>query len=47
MITLTLPDGFAPVVSERDRAAPTFAEARKQGLLPTFEDCLAYRRSLA
>ena len=46
-LALTLPDGFAPVVSERDTAAPTFAEARKQGLLPTFEDCLAYRRSLA
>jgi dTDP-4-dehydrorhamnose 3,5-epimerase len=46
-LALTLPDGFAPVVSERDTAAPTFAEARNQGLLPTLEDCLAYRRSLA
>jgi dTDP-4-dehydrorhamnose 3,5-epimerase len=46
-LALTLPEGFTPVVSERDTTAPTFAEARQQGLLPTFEDCLAYRRSLA
>lgn len=45
-LALTLPDGFAPVVSERDAAAPTLAEARSQGLLPDYEDCLAYRRSL-
>jgi dTDP-4-dehydrorhamnose 3,5-epimerase len=45
-LRLTLPDGFAAVVSERDAAAPTLAEAQAQGLLPTFEDCLAYRRSL-
>ena len=44
---LTLPDGFAPVVSDRDAAAPTLAEARAEDLLPSFEDCLAYRRSLS
>ena len=46
-LTLTLPDGFAPVVSDRDAAAPTLAAARAQGHLPAYEDCLAYRRSLA
>ena len=45
-LALTLPDGFAPVVSDRDAAAPTLAEARDQGVLPAYEDCLAYRRSL-
>jgi dTDP-4-dehydrorhamnose 3,5-epimerase len=45
-VALTLPAGFDPVVSERDAAAPSFARARGQGLLPAYEDCLAYRRSL-
>lgn len=46
-IALTLPAGFDPVVSDRDAAAPSFARAREQGELPAYEDCLAYRRSLA
>ncbi len=36
---LTLPDGFDPVCSSRDLAAPTLAEAREQGLLPAYEQC--------
>jgi dTDP-4-dehydrorhamnose 3,5-epimerase len=45
-IALTLPAGFDPVVSDRDAAAPTFAQAREQGALPAYADCVAYRRSL-
>jgi len=46
-IGLVLPDGFAPVYSDRDRATPTLADAQQQGLLPSYDDCVAYRRSLA
>lgn len=46
-IALTLPEGLVPVLSEKDTAAPTLAEAKEQGLLPLYDDCLAYRRSLA
>ncbi len=46
-LALTFPEGFTPLLSERDSAAPTLAQALEQGLLPAYEDCLAYRRSLA
>ena len=46
-VALTLPEGFTPVVSERDAAAPSFADAQSRGLLPAYADCVAYRRSLA
>jgi dTDP-4-dehydrorhamnose 3,5-epimerase len=46
-IGLALPGGFAPVVSDRDAAAPSLAQALEQGLLPAYEDCLAYQRYLA
>jgi dTDP-4-dehydrorhamnose 3,5-epimerase len=45
-IGLTLPDGFVPLVSDRDEAAPSLAQAQKQGLLPSYQDCVSYRRSL-
>lgn len=35
-----------PVTSSRDTAAPTLAEAREQGILPSYDDCLAYRKGL-
>ena len=35
-----------PVVSARDGAAPSFAEARQAGLLPDYEDCVRYTESL-
>ena len=38
---------LAPVLSPKDLAAPTLEQARTQGLLPTYEDALAFRRSLA
>lgn len=34
------------VLSSKDAAAPTFAEAREQGLLPDYDACLAFRASL-
>ncbi|MEE1798981.1 MULTISPECIES: dTDP-4-dehydrorhamnose 3,5-epimerase family protein [unclassified Streptomyces] len=36
---LPLPAGPAPRLSDRDGAAPTLAEARDQGLLPTYDAC--------
>lgn len=45
-LDLPWPDGQASVLSPKDAAAPTLEEARVQGLLPTYADCLAYRRSL-
>lgn len=46
-IGLALPDGFTPLVSPKDAAAPTLDEAADAGLLPTLEACLAYTASLA
>ncbi len=45
-VALELPEGFNPIVSEKDAAAPTLAEAAAAGLLPTYDECLAYRASL-
>ncbi|MFD5488408.1 MULTISPECIES: dTDP-4-dehydrorhamnose 3,5-epimerase family protein [Streptomyces] len=36
---LQLPGGHDPVLSERDRVAPTLAAAREAGLLPSYADC--------
>ncbi|MBZ4319377.1 dTDP-4-dehydrorhamnose 3,5-epimerase [Streptomyces huiliensis] len=33
------PAGAEPVLSEKDRRAPTLAEAREQGILPSYESC--------
>lgn len=35
-----------PFLSDKDRAAPTLAEAHRAGMLPTWKDALAYRSSL-
>ncbi|NEB05925.1 dTDP-4-dehydrorhamnose 3,5-epimerase [Streptomyces sp. SID13726] len=40
------PAGLEPVLSEKDAAAPTLAEAEAQGLLPTWEACQAYYAEL-
>jgi dTDP-4-dehydrorhamnose 3,5-epimerase len=45
-VALTFPDGFTPLLSDKDAAAPTLTQALEQGLLPTYDDCVAYRRSL-
>lgn len=38
---LAIPGGIDPVLSERDRAAPTLEEAMAAGLLPDYELCVA------
>ncbi|NYV75529.1 dTDP-4-dehydrorhamnose 3,5-epimerase [Streptomyces sp. UH6] len=40
------PDGIEPVLSEKDAAAPSLAEARAAGLLPVYEECVAYYEKL-
>jgi dTDP-4-dehydrorhamnose 3,5-epimerase len=39
---LPWPDDVAVRLSERDAAAPTLAQAREQGLLPTMAECAAH-----
>ncbi len=36
-----------PLLSPKDLAAPTLEQAREQGLLPTYDEALAFRRSLS
>jgi dTDP-4-dehydrorhamnose 3,5-epimerase len=45
-LDLPIPDGIEPLLSEKDAAAPTLAEAEAQGLLPSYDDCLAFYESL-
>lgn len=45
-VALALPAGVEPVVSAKDAAAPTLEEARRDGLLPSFEACVALYASL-
>jgi dTDP-4-dehydrorhamnose 3,5-epimerase len=40
------PAEFTPLLSAKDEQAPTLAEARDQGLLPSYEACVAYREGL-
>ncbi|MCU4747012.1 MULTISPECIES: dTDP-4-dehydrorhamnose 3,5-epimerase family protein [Streptomyces] len=44
---LPIPPDIDPILSERDAAAPTLAEAAEAGLLPRYEECLALERNLA
>jgi dTDP-4-dehydrorhamnose 3,5-epimerase len=41
-LDLPWPADIEPVLSAKDRTAPTLAEARDQGLLPMYDDCVAY-----
>lgn len=43
---LELPQGVSPLVSPKDAAAPTLAQARDEGLLPSYADCLALQDRL-
>ncbi|MGR6972391.1 dTDP-4-dehydrorhamnose 3,5-epimerase family protein [Streptomyces cynarae] len=45
-LAIAWPEDLAPVLSDKDAAAPTLKEAQRRGLLPSYEDCSAYRRSL-
>ncbi|MEV0492511.1 dTDP-4-dehydrorhamnose 3,5-epimerase [Streptomyces atratus] len=41
-LSIEWPEGITPLLSEKDAAAPSLAEAEKQGLLPSHEACRAY-----
>jgi dTDP-4-dehydrorhamnose 3,5-epimerase len=45
-LALTFPDDIEPVLSPKDTAAPTLAEAREQGLLPSYEECVSFAATL-
>jgi dTDP-4-dehydrorhamnose 3,5-epimerase len=45
-LDLPIPDGISPLLSDKDAAAPTLAEAAEQGLLPSYDECLAFYESL-
>ncbi|MFM8155208.1 MAG: dTDP-4-dehydrorhamnose 3,5-epimerase family protein [Actinomycetes bacterium] len=46
-LALPWPEGSAALLSPKDAAAPTLAEALASGMLPDFSECVAFRRSLA
>jgi dTDP-4-dehydrorhamnose 3,5-epimerase len=43
---ITWPDDITPVLSPKDAAAPSLAEAEMKGLLPSYTDCLAHYAKL-
>ncbi len=45
-LDLPWPADIAPILSEKDAAAPTLAEALDSGLLPTYDDCVKYYEKL-
>ena len=45
-LNLPWPSDITPVLSEKDTAAPTLEQARDQGLLPTWDQCQDFYRSL-
>jgi dTDP-4-dehydrorhamnose 3,5-epimerase len=44
-LAIAWPEGIEPLLSPKDAAAPTLAEAERQGLLPSYERCVAFRQS--
>jgi len=45
-LAIEWPAGIEPLLSPKDEQAPTLADAEAQGLLPSYEDCVTYRRTL-
>ncbi|QQQ75647.1 dTDP-4-dehydrorhamnose 3,5-epimerase family protein [Saccharothrix sp. 6-C] len=43
---LPFPTDLTPLLSPKDAAAPTFEEARDTGLLPSYDDCVAWYAKL-
>lgn len=43
---LPWPDGIEPILSEKDAAAPTLAQAAEAGLLPDYQQCQAWYAEL-
>ena len=45
-IGIAWPAGADPVLSGKDAAAPTLEQAKRDGMLPAYADCTAYRDHL-
>ena len=45
-VGIAWPGGAGPVLSDKDAAAPSLAEARAAGLLPSYRDCQAHTEAL-
>ncbi|MBO2460084.1 dTDP-4-dehydrorhamnose 3,5-epimerase [Actinomadura violacea] len=45
-IGIEWPEGIEPVLSDKDAQAPTLDEARRAGLLPSYQDCLDHYAKL-
>jgi dTDP-4-dehydrorhamnose 3,5-epimerase len=45
-LDLPWPAGLQPILSEKDAAAPSLAQARAAGLLPSWDDCRAWYSGL-
>ncbi len=43
---LPWPKDIQPILSDKDAEAPSLAEARSSGLLPVYDECLAYYEEL-
>jgi dTDP-4-dehydrorhamnose 3,5-epimerase len=41
-LELPWPDDVAPLLSDKDAAAPTLAQAQESGLLPSYDDCVRF-----
>ncbi|MYW64725.1 dTDP-4-dehydrorhamnose 3,5-epimerase [Streptomyces sp. SID8379] len=46
-LAIAWPGDVTPLLSDKDAAAPTLAEAERGGLLPSYEDCAAWQRERA
>ncbi|KIF69945.1 dTDP-4-dehydrorhamnose 3,5-epimerase [Streptomyces sp. AcH 505] len=46
-LAIDWPQDITPLLSPKDAEAPTLAEAERQGLLPRYEDCVAFRTGLS
>ena len=45
-LNLPWPPEIDPVLSDKDRSAPTLAQAREQGLLPSYQACIEWYEHL-
>ncbi|MBZ9641012.1 dTDP-4-dehydrorhamnose 3,5-epimerase [Streptomyces sp. PSKA30] len=45
-LDIAWPDGVSPVLSPKDAEAPSLAEVRRAGLLPSYDDCVAHYERL-
>jgi dTDP-4-dehydrorhamnose 3,5-epimerase len=45
-LDIAWPEGIRPLLSPKDAEAPSLAEAKRMGLLPSYETCTAYYEAL-